>query len=329
MPPTETASEELGKRLQDALVRAVGLTASNMAVQDFCVLGFLSYMWLRVWVAPESPAATIARSGAFGLLVTALLVLLMTRGAILGPGPARAAVYRLGMLGPVVGSYFVLKWLLPALQPRLLDVELLRLDEALFGYTPAHILDVWVSRGSVEWFSFFYYSYFYVLGLFILGSLVFDRGVRLQEMAFGSMVVVAVGHCVYTIVPGLGPYVDYPFQNELVGGFWWAQVTSAVSTAGAQMDIFPSLHTAFPVFFALHAYRYRGQSPFKWGWLPTVFVAANIVIATLFLRWHYGVDVMGGVCLALFAQRTAIAAANYELRRGTRSGRQEVFEPLQ
>lgn len=328
MRQTPIAPGEFGKRAQEVISRSLGVTVHNMAIQDFAMVSFHSFMWLRVMMAPDSADATIARSCTFALLATALGTLLLTRGEMIGQGPGRAIVYRIGMLIPMVGSYFSLKWLLPALQPHLLDGQLLRLDVLLFGYTPAHYLDRFVSTGTVEWFSLFYYSYFYLIGFYVLTSMMFDTGRRLKEITFGAMAIVAIGHCLYVLVPGIGPYMGYPFQNELSGGFFWRQVTHAVAAAGAQLDIFPSLHTAYPVFFTLHAYRHRWQSPFRYLWIPTAFVAANIVIATLFLRWHYGIDVVAGICLAMFVQRMAIRAAIHEQRVEAEATKQEVWEPL-
>jgi membrane-associated phospholipid phosphatase len=115
----------------------------------------------------------------------------------------------------------------------------------------------------------------------------------------------------------------------LRGGFWWEQVEVTVATAGAQLDIFPSLHTAFPTYFTLHAIAFRHTQPFRWLWPVLAFVAVNIVIATMFLRWHWFIDVALGVMLAFAARRFAIALADREeLRGGLYDGRQPVWEPL-
>src|SRR5690606_31141065 len=125
-------------RSAESLQRVVATTLHNMAIQDYGVLAFHAFMWLRVMMAPESHNAQVARSGTVVLLATSIFVLLLTRGAILAPGLTRAVVYRLGLFCPMVGSYFTLRWLLPALEPRLLDDSLLRIDQLLLGATPAH-----------------------------------------------------------------------------------------------------------------------------------------------------------------------------------------------
>jgi len=105
------------------------------------------------------------------------------------------------------------------------------------------------------------------------------------------------------IVPGYGPYryLAADFKHELSGGLFWGLVKSAVSAGGAQKDIFPSLHTAAPTFFALFSFRYRKVAPFKYTWPIVAFCASQIICATMFLRWHYLVDICAGITLATTA----------------------------
>jgi membrane-associated phospholipid phosphatase len=121
-----------------------------------------------------------------------------------------------------------------------------------------------------------------------------------------------VGHVVYMLVPGYGPYramADH-FQNGLPPGLWLDMVVSTVSSGGAQKDIFPSLHTAFPTFVALLSFRHRHRFPFSLSWPIVTLVALNIIIATMFLRWHYVIDVVAGLALA----GAALAASSYLTR---------------
>jgi CheY-like chemotaxis protein len=80
----------------------------------------------------------------------------------------RALLYRSSMFCSIGASYFALGPLLPALNSKLLDPELLGIDNFLFGKTPAVWLEPFVNRASVEWFGFFYYSYYVLLGLFVV-----------------------------------------------------------------------------------------------------------------------------------------------------------------
>jgi membrane-associated phospholipid phosphatase len=104
-------------------------------------------------------------------------------------------------------------------------------------------------------------------------------------------------------------------------------VHDTVSAAGAMLDIFPSLHTAYPTLLTLYSLRYRHTLPFRYTAPVTAFFTANIIIATLFLRWHYAVDVLAGLLLAVLAQRLGILSADRETDEA-RAGRQPVWERL-
>jgi hypothetical protein len=320
---------ELTRNVAERARTAIGVTTQNLAVQDVIALAFHAYLFLRVWIAPDSPDATVARRLAFALFVITATSLVLTRGEVIRGRRARALTYRLGLFMPMVLSYFEMRILLPALQPELVDHRLFAIDLWLLGTTPAVWMQAWNIEPIVEWLSFFYYCHFLVLTLMLIPALFVGSGRRLQELMAGAMLVVAAGHFLYTAVPGAGPVAALVFDQPLQGAFWWHQVELTVATAGAQLDIFPSLHTAWPAYFALHAYAHRQTQPFGWLWPMLAFVALNVIVATMFLRWHWFIDVAAGLLLAFAARAFAKAVAEREeLRGGPYDDRQPVWERL-
>jgi hypothetical protein len=306
-----------------------GTVVQNLAFQDLAAVAFHTYMLLRAFGAPESGDAVLARRFALALFTVTTCTILLVRGEIVRPGKMRALLYRLGLFAPMLTSYFELRFLLPALQPHLLDQQLYALDRAIFGTTPSLFLAHFNHRPVVEWISFFYYSYFYLLAAIILPTLFFDKGVRLRQFLVGALVVCAGGHVIYTLVPGVGPFRTIDFAAPIDGGFWWHQVQTTVAQAGAQLDIFPSLHTAYPVYFTLHAWAYRREQPFRYTWFLIAIFTAHMVAATMFLRWHWFVDVVAGAALASAARAIAVAVERRERARSEEDdSRQEVWEPL-
>jgi len=302
---------------------------ANVAIQDYLVMAFHTLMWCRVMLAPDGPDAELARRFATALLTVTVSSVLLVRGEILKPGPFRALVYRVGVFSPMVISYFELRFLLPALRPELVDLQLMRLDELLWGVTPAVWFATWNTRAVVEWFSFFYYGYFALMSLFLILPLFLDQGDRLVQLTAGAAMVCALGHIGYTLVPGAGPYATLTFAEPIDGGFWWHQVLQTVESAGAHLDIFPSLHTAYPVYFVLHAYGFRRTMPYRVTWHLIAFFAANMVVATMFLRWHWFVDVVAGLCLAATARAFAVWVGRRSRERAADGvDRQPVWEPL-
>ncbi len=318
---------QLSRNVADRARTTLGVTAQNLASQDVIALAFHAYLFLRVSIAPDGPDATVARRLTLALFVLTACSLVLTRGEVIRGQRARAITYRLGLFLPMVLSYFEMRVLLPALQLDLMDHRLFDIDLWLLGTTPS----VWMEAGNVEpmveWLSFFYYTHFFILIIMLIPALFLGKGRRMQELMAGAMFVVAAGHFLYTIVPGVGPYATIPFEQPLQGGFWWNQVELTVATAGAQLDIFPSLHTAWPAYFALHAFAHRDTRAFRWLWPILAFVAVNIIVATMFLRWHWFIDVAAGLLLAFAARTFAVAMASREqLRDGRYDARQPVWE---
>jgi membrane-associated phospholipid phosphatase len=119
------------------------------------------------------------------------------------------------------------------------------------------------------------------------------------------------------VVPGYGPFKAMPeaFQNEFPPGVWWNLVQDIVASSGAQKDIFPSLHTAAPTFMLLFSFHHREELPYKFTWPVVAFFTLNIVGATMFLRWHYVIDVIAGLLLAGFAHVVAVRITRQEMVR--------------
>lgn len=304
---------------------------AEMAVQDWVSFAYLSVLVMAVYLAPDSAGRTLNLEllGLLAAIFAATVVLV--RGAILGRTWFAALLYRVVILVTLLGSYFMLRGLLPVVNTGALDAPLHQLDLRLFGFEPAVWLDRFVTPGTTEWFAFFYYSYFFVLALHTLPMLLLGR--RMKEFAvfsLGFLLVYYSAHVLYMIVPGYGPcrFLAHVFQNPLPVGFWYQRVLDMVNGAGAQKDIFPSLHTAGPTFCVLYSFSRRDTAPFKYTWPITAFFTANIIIATMFLRWHYIIDVIAGVTLAYASYKLSRIIATREHNAREAKGLRTVWANL-
>jgi hypothetical protein len=290
----------------------------SLAVHDWIVLGYLSFLNLAVLSRPAGPLRDHCQERVVVLLLALLAALIVVRGPLRATGPLVALLYRLTIYGTVQLSYFFFREMLPFLNPSTLDRELHGLGVLLFGAEPALVMDRWVSNTTTEWFAFFYFGYFFVLAVHVIPILLLARSKRLLgEFTFGMLFVFCLGHTLYIFVPGYGPYraVAGEFQHALPDGLWLDVVMQTVSEGGALKDIFPSLHTAAPLFIALYSFRHRELIPFRYTWPLVCFFSLNIIGATMFLRWHWIIDVVAGVALATAAQALSVLATNFELRR--------------
>jgi hypothetical protein len=307
--PASTAVER-----QSALPRPL----ASIAVQDLFVLAYLAALNVAVALAPASPAREACALRVGTLLAILVVVVGAVRTGLLRHGFWAPLLYRVALYGGVQISYFFFRELLPVVNPRSLDTELHALGLLLFGAEPAVTLDAIVTEATTEWFAFFYFGYFFVLATHVLPILFLAKEPRrLGEFTFGLVFLFSVGHSLYMLVPGFGPYraLAGEFTHVLPEGLWLDIVMESVAEGGALKDIFPSLHTAAPTFILLYSFRHRHRAPYRYTWPLVAFFTVNIIIATMFLRWHWIVDVVAGLTLATVAQALSARVTRWEVER--------------
>jgi membrane-associated phospholipid phosphatase len=304
---------------------------NSFASQDWLLIGYLVAILvaLAFGKGTNRSACMIRVSADLGAY---LFVLTLVRLQILRwGGAAGSLLYRFTVLATILGTFFQLREILPAVSPWSLDAQIYAFDLRVFGVEPSVWFDQFVTVRTTEWFAFFYFLYFLILTVHVLPMLFFQRDLRVvARFGVGFLMIFLTAHLLYMVVPGLGPYAYLrgTFQHELQGPTFWPLVREAVDAGGAQKDIFPSLHTAVPTFLAIFSFRNRRLVPFKYTWPVMAFVAVQIIIATLFLRWHYFIDVVAGLTLATTAAFVAPIIADWEGARRERLGIQPAWAPL-
>jgi hypothetical protein len=303
----------------------------ELAIQDWIVLAYLIILTSAVALSPDSPARTVCLGHVAPMLAVCLAVLTLVRGGLLRGTFLAPLAYRFAVYGTVQISYFELRELLPLVNPSSLDAQLSFIDERILHFEPSLFMDRFVTPATTEWFAFYYFGYFALLATHVLPMVFFSRRTKLLgEFALGMIFVYATAHTFYMVVPGYGPvrFLADRYQHELPPGTWLNAVLNAVESGGAQKDIFPSLHTAGPVFLSLFSFRHRDKFPFKYTWPFVSFFSANIVIATMFLRWHYLIDVLAGIALSAGGFALAARISEHEFQYRERSGLQPVWAPI-
>jgi hypothetical protein len=316
--------------------RVAGRAASfvgNFASQDWLIMGYLAALLVALAVGGGGGhnRAVCAERVGWDLAGYLLVVTMVRLPVVRWDSGVSSLVYRFTILATVLGSFFQLREILPAVSPWADDALIFEVDLRVFGFEPSVWMDRFVSPASTEWFAFFYFFYFLILTIHVLPMMLVERDVRiLGRFAVGLLLVFLTGHLLYMVVPGWGPYryLDGTFQHPLVGGPFWKLVGETVHAGGALKDIFPSLHTAVPTFLAIFSFRHRNVAPFKYTWPVVAFFATQIIIATMFLRWHYLLDVVAGLALAAASSYVGGRIADWEYAKRTRLGLQPAWTPL-
>ncbi|WP_437626043.1 phosphatase PAP2 family protein [Sorangium sp. So ce1151] len=290
--------ERAGALWRDALRGLVAV----FALQDVILIGYLMATTIALVFAPASEVRTeCVQRNLVGIAALMSLCVFVRRATFVAP-LLRSVVYRLSLVGAFLLNYLSLRTILPTVRSDSLDAELLHLDLLLFRVEPALWMERFNTRPIVEWFSFFYFSYFLICFMsMVLALWVARPGRGTTEYAIGTSLVYCLGQLGYMAVPAYGPIqaLRHLYEGPLDGGFFWGAVSSVVQAGGAMKDVFPSLHTAGPLWFALYTF-HRARTDRRLFWLAVVaaFFSMNIIISTMLLRWHYAVDVVAGIALA-------------------------------
>ncbi len=177
-------------------------------------------------------------------------------------------------------------------------------DRALFlGNSPSLLLASSPGPRTVEFLSFFYGAYIPYLYVSILLGLVGRPPAERDEFVTAFAVLYALSFLGYLFLPARGPIVELAgqFPTALRGETFHALVVRTIDGMGGPHGAFPSLHvgaTFLVVWFDLrHRNLLRG--------LIYVPLLALIAIATIVLRYHWVIDLIAGVLLALLANHLA------------------------
>jgi membrane-associated phospholipid phosphatase len=189
------------------------------------------------------------------------------------------------------------------------DALLLRTDLTLFGVTPSVPLDRWISPAMTQVMVIAYFLHLILPPL--IGLVWYRRDITVFRQFLLSVLVAAmIGGIGYALVPAIGPGVAFPslYRHALTGSVY-ENITSLLNTARAPRDAFPSLHVGISSLVLWFAWR-RGRAAFA---VILPLVAANW-LSTLYLRYHYLIDIFAGWAVAIAAIVLSAAILRLEQR---------------
>ena len=188
---------------------------------------------------------------------------------------------------------------IPYVNPRGYEAELNRLDRFLaFGRDPLRLVAGLAHPLLTEILQWIYDFYFFIT--LIVGVAIYRKGrsVELARTAFVFSLCILLSYVGYYLVPATGPNIDrlglYGFESGMPGVFLADELRATIYVIEKiKQDCFPSGHVAVSVTALLLAGRYcRETLILLW---PLV---AALVFSTVYLRYHYVTDVLGGILLA-------------------------------
>lgn len=198
----------------------------------------------------------------------------------------------------VLWFYKAIEIIVPALRNTLHDATLLRIDEQLFGVTPSIPAQAWTTVGLNELMSGCYLSYL----VYLHGAVIYSWWMPLtftRKFARWICSVYAVGLAGYILYPAVGPENAFRewYGPDLQGPVLTPLNRWIVEHGSSVYDGFPSLHVLI-TFALLEFDRQNLRRRFYWMILP----AMGLVISTIYLRYHYAIDLIVGGLLFVAAR---------------------------
>jgi hypothetical protein len=177
----------------------------------------------------------------------------------------------------------------------------LKADIWLFGVEPT----LWAQRFYHPWLTeLFSFCYEFYLPLIVLlpAILYFQaRNKEARQALVGIVLCFYWGYFLYIAFPAVPPriWIADQFTHDLEGGFLAAAQRAMVNvTESSSRAAFPSLHAAITLLSLIYSFKFVRK--LFWFLLP---MAIGLLLATIYLRHHYIVDLFAGIPLALFAYK--------------------------
>jgi len=186
--------------------------------------------------------------------------------------------------------------LISGMHPTTFDAVLIAVDHAIFGVHPTVWMERLISPTLSAFLQFAYISYYFIpvsLGIVLIAR---GRGGEFEQALFGILLCFYLSYAGYLLVPATGP--RFTLSHLQTGGLQVSPFIEAIQDTlngleKNKTDAFPSGHTAVSLMSLYYAWYLRERKLFT----VLVPVVTALLISTIYLRYHYVIDVIAGIAL--------------------------------
>jgi membrane-associated phospholipid phosphatase len=189
------------------------------------------------------------------------------------------------------------------IKPQTDDAILAKIDTFLVGTQPSFLLEPLVSPGLTDFLSLVYFSYVLSLPAVAFYFYIADKKSVFRRVMMGYLTLMMMGYLTlmmmglasYLLVPAMGPqtYFSDHYTRDLLGRQFSKSVEYIINVGRVGFDCFPSLHVGIPFLLSLYLRDYRRKL-----FLPSLAYVLLIAFATIYLRYHYLIDVLAAFVYA-------------------------------
>jgi len=194
--------------------------------------------------------------------------------------------------------------IIPWLWPHYVDDVLIKIDYGIFGVHPSVWMERMVHPLLTNTLQFAYISYYGIPISLGITLVVKNRKDAFIEAIFGIVLCFYLSYIGYLLFPAVGP--RFTLAHLQTTGLQAGHLTTSIQNTlngleNTKTDAFPSGHTAVALMTLYYAWKFKEQVLTR--------ILAPLVIAlifsTVYLRYHYVIDVIAGILLTLITIRLA------------------------
>jgi len=208
----------------------------------------------------------------------------------------RGLLYDFSPIVFVITTYQSLGNMIQYLQPDI-DPFLIRIDFSLFGVHPTVWMERWIKPWLTDLMSLAYISYYFLPVILILALYLKGRRDEFNQIVFILTFGYYISFIGYILFPAIGPRFTqtHLYTIPLEGSFITDFVRDTLNAIEHnKRDCMPSGHTQISLMVLFLARRY----------VKTLFyfftpVVLGLILSTLYLRYHYVIDLFVGTLFAL------------------------------
>lgn len=206
-----------------------------------------------------------------------------------------------------------------------LDQYLIQIDRFLFRCDPTHFLYNIANPYLTELLQIVYASFFFLPIILGIDILINKNEKYFRFATFTVILGLFLSFIGYLLVPAIGPRFtlhDFALTNVELPGLFFTNFLREIVNAGesipsgtpnpievVQRDVFPSGHTLITLIVMYLSIRLKTTS--RYLFIP---VGTLLIFSTVYLRYHYVIDLIGGLVFMIIAMILSYKLFNWWMK---------------
>ncbi|RJP68383.1 MAG: phosphatase PAP2 family protein [Ignavibacteriales bacterium] len=202
------------------------------------------------------------------------------------------------------------------------DQTLIAIDRFIFGADPTVVLYKFAHPVLTELLQIVYATFYFLPVILGINLVLKKKWIELEYMAFCVVYGFFLSYIGYFLVPAVGPRFtlhDFAATDSELPGLFITNLLREVTNLGesipngtlnpaelVQRDVFPSGHTQMTLIVMYVAYKLNVKS--RYFIIPDGLL---LIFSTLYLRYHYFIDLVGGLVFMIITMWTGNYIFNF------------------